>query len=45
MFGNSIDSDGLQRETTPLVPVSPYGYPKVFGYNICKNKQIEKNVC
>jgi GDPmannose 4,6-dehydratase len=25
MFGNSIDSDGFQRETTPMNPVSPYG--------------------
>ena len=25
MFGNSCDSDFYQRETTPLVPVSPYG--------------------
>jgi len=25
MFGNNIDGDGFQRETTPLNPVSPYG--------------------
>ena len=25
MFGNNIDIDGYQRETTPLNPVSPYG--------------------
>jgi GDPmannose 4,6-dehydratase len=37
MFGNSIDEDGFQRETTPLVPVSPYGCAKVYSYNICNN--------
>jgi len=37
MFGNSIDEDGYQRETTPLVPVSPYGCAKVYSYNICNN--------
>jgi GDPmannose 4,6-dehydratase len=37
MFGNSIDSDNYQRETTPMNPVSPYGCAKVFSYNICRN--------
>jgi GDPmannose 4,6-dehydratase len=37
MFGNSIDSDGYQRETTPMQPTSPYGCAKVFGYNIVHN--------
>ena len=37
MFGNSVDEDGYQRETTPMHPVSPYGCAKVFGYNICRN--------
>jgi GDPmannose 4,6-dehydratase len=37
MFGNNIDKDGYQRETTPMDPVSPYGCAKVFSYNICRN--------
>ena len=30
MFGNSIDEDGFQRETTPMLPVSPYGCAKLL---------------
>jgi GDPmannose 4,6-dehydratase len=37
MFGNSVDSDGFQRENTPMRPVSPYGCAKVFGFNIARN--------
>ena len=37
MFGNSIDLDGYQRESTPMNPVSPYGCAKVFSYNISRN--------
>jgi GDPmannose 4,6-dehydratase len=37
MFGNSIDTDGFQRETTPMHPVSPYGCSKLFAYSIVRN--------
>ena len=44
MFGNSIDLDGYQRETTPMNPVSPYGCAKVFSYNICRNYRNSYNM-
>jgi len=37
MFGNSMDEDGFQRETTHMHPTSPYGCAKVYAYNICCN--------
>ncbi len=33
MFGNNIDTDGFQRETTPMHPVSPYGAAKLCAFN------------
>lgn len=44
MFGNSIDKDGFQRETTPMNPVSPYGCAKVFSYNISRNYRNSYNM-
>ena len=44
MFGNSIDEDNFQRETTRMTPVSPYGCSKVFAYNIVKNYRNAYNL-
>lgn len=33
MFGDSVDSDGYQRESTPMTPVSPYGVAKLYAYH------------
>jgi GDPmannose 4,6-dehydratase len=37
MFGNCIDSDGFQRETTPMHPVSSYGCAKLFTYSMIRH--------
>ncbi len=44
MFGNTIDPDGFQRETTFMNPVSPYGCAKVFGYNIVRHYRRAYNL-
>jgi GDPmannose 4,6-dehydratase len=37
MFGDSVDSDLFQRESTPMNPVSPYGCAKLFAYHVTRN--------
>lgn len=37
MFGDSVDSDLFQRESTPMNPVSPYGCAKLFAYHATRN--------
>ncbi len=44
MFGNNIDSDGFQRETTPMNPVSPYGCSKLFAHTLCQNYRHSYNM-
>ena len=36
MFGSSVDADGFQRETTPMLPVSPYGCAKLMAYHMVR---------
>jgi len=44
MFGNSMDADGYQRETTAMNPVSTYGCTKLFAHNICKSYRTSYNM-
>jgi GDPmannose 4,6-dehydratase len=44
MFGNSFDGDHYQRETTKMLPVSPYGCSKIFGYNIVRTYRKAYNL-
>jgi GDPmannose 4,6-dehydratase len=37
MFGNSVDPDGKQRETTRMAPTSPYGCAKLFSFSMVRN--------
>lgn len=36
MFGNFKDPDGMQRESTSMHPVSPYGCSKLYAYHATK---------
>lgn len=44
MFGNSIDDDGFQRETTPMHPTSPYGCAKLYAHNMCAHYRKAHNL-
>jgi GDPmannose 4,6-dehydratase len=44
MFGNLCDSDGMQRETTPMKPVSPYGCSKLYAHTLCNNYRNAYNM-
>ena len=44
MFGNEIDADGFQRETTAMKPVSPYGCSKLAAYCIVRNYRNSYNL-
>ncbi len=40
MFGDCLDDDGFQRETTPMNPISPYACAKLFAYNVARSYRI-----
>ena len=44
MFGNSIDADGFQRESTPMKPVSPYGCAKLYSYHLASTYRNSYNM-
>ena len=44
MFGNEIDEDGYQRETTSMKPTSPYGCSKLAAYCIIRNYRNSYNL-
>jgi GDPmannose 4,6-dehydratase len=44
MYGKSVDQDGFQRESTPMLPVSPYGISKLFAFNMTKNYRNSYNL-
>ena len=44
MFGNSKDADGFQRESTPMIPVSPYGCAKLYAHTLCRNYSESYNL-
>lgn len=37
MYGNQCDEDYFQRETTKMIPVSPYGCSKLYAHSLCHN--------
>lgn len=44
MFGNSVDSDGFQRETTCMLPVSPYGVAKLYSHQMVNVYRVQHNL-
>lgn len=37
MFGSAVDADGSQRETTAMLPLSPYGIAKLYGFHTVRH--------
>ena len=44
MYGNQSDDDYYQRETTKMIPVSPYGCSKLYAHSLCNNYKNAYNM-
>lgn len=44
MYGNIVDGDGFQRETTCMRPVSPYGVAKLYAHQMVNVYRIQHNL-
>lgn len=44
MFGNNVDSDGFQRESTCMTPVSPYGVAKLYAHQMVNVYRVQHNI-
>jgi GDPmannose 4,6-dehydratase len=44
MFGNQSDQDYFQRESTKMIPVSPYGCSKLYAHSLCHNYRNSYNM-
>jgi GDPmannose 4,6-dehydratase len=44
MYGNSVDIDGFQRETTQMYPVSPYGVAKLYAHQMVNIYRLQYNL-
>jgi GDPmannose 4,6-dehydratase len=41
MYGNSVELDGFQRESTQMRPVSPYGVAKLFAHQMVNVYRVQ----
>lgn len=44
MFGNSVDIDGFQRETTMMRPVSPYAVAKHYAHQMVNVYRVQHKI-
>jgi GDPmannose 4,6-dehydratase len=44
MFGNSVDIDGFQRESTVMRPVSPYGVAKHYAHQMVNVYRVQHKI-